>query len=84
MIEEDDRDSYWANDSDGPDEESEEIGADGAVIREFIADNFHGNYPTYDHCGEETTDREHYLTCEEIKTIEETLPGYGNLWHCTK
>jgi hypothetical protein len=84
LIEEDDQYSYRANYSDGPDEEGEEIGADGAVIGEFIADNFHGNYPTYDHCSEETTDREHYLTCEEIKTIEETLPGYGNLWHCTK
>ena len=84
LIEEDDGDSYGADDADSPDEEGEEIGADGAVIGEFIADNVHRNDPTYDEGGEESADREHDLSCEEVEAVEEALPCYGYLRHCTE
>ena len=56
LIQENNHYSYWADYSYCPDEQAEEISADGAIIREFIADNIHWNYPTYNHGCEETAD----------------------------
>ena len=84
LIQEDNNNSYRANYSYCPDENGEEIGADCAIIGEFIADNIHRNYPTYDKGGEESANRKHYLSCEEVEAVEEALPCHGYLRHCTE